>query len=279
MLYLICAFVGSSMLGIVMRLSQGKIRAKTSMLAVNYITCIIASYFYLGDNGIFPRVSGSGLCLTLGVINGVLFVVSLMLTQHNVKVNGVVLPAMFSKIGDLLIPFVASVLLFGEHPGVLQIIGAVLAVFAIIRMNYDPQKGENRSAVWLLVLFALDGIVGFMSKLYEEVGESTLSPQFLFYTFAVALLCCIAVILRDRERPGWWEVLFGILIGIPNYYSSLFLLKALNSIPAVVAYPIRSVGSIMVSTLAGLFLFREKLEKRHWIAFPAILAAVVLLSI
>ena len=118
-----------------------------------------------------------------------------------------------------------------------------------------------------------------MSKVFEEVGDPALSEQFLLYTFAAALVLCAALMLRRKQRPGKWEVLFGLLIGIPNYFSARFLLRSLESLPAVIAYPTFSVGTILVITATGLGLFRERLSRRQWLAVAIILLALVLLNI
>ena len=102
---------------------------------------------------------------------------------------------------------------------------------------------------------------------------------FLFFTFATALVLCFALMLTKGQRIGKWEVFFGFLVGIPNFYSSRFLLRALGSLSAVVVYPVYSVGTILVVTLTGLMLFREQLSKRQWAALAMILAALVLLNL
>ena len=47
----------------------------------------------------------------------------------------------------------------------------------------------------------------------------------------------------------------------------------------MVAYPVYSVGGILLVTLAGVLLFRERLGKRRWVALGLILAALVLLNV
>ena len=56
------------------------------------------------------------------------------------------------------------------------------------------------------------------------------------------------------------------------------MLLSLSEIPAVVAYPTYSVGTIVAVTLAGLLLFKEKLSKRQLTALTIILAALVMLN-
>lgn len=279
MLYLMISMVGSSMISIVMRLSQSKIHAKTSMLAMNYVTCMFCASMFTGVGNLFPRADGADFTLTLGVINGAVYVASLMLTQYNVRKNGVVLPSVFSKIGALLVPMAVAIMFFSERPGVPQIVGAALAIAAIIVMNFEGKRDEVGSMASLLMLFAIDGVVGTTAKIYGELGSGDLFSHFLLYTFGTAFFLCAAITLFNREKPGLWEVLFGIMLGVPNYFSSHFLLLALKQVPAIIAYPVRSVGSILVIALTGVLLFREKLRKTQWIAIAAIIAAVALLNL
>ena len=74
-------------------------------------------------------------------------------------------------------------------------------------------------------------------------------------------------------------MLFGLGVGIPNFFASKFLLLALSSVPAIIAYPTRGVGTILLLSLAGIFLFKERLKKQQWVGIGAIIIAVILLNI
>jgi len=278
MLFLILAILGGSMLAIMMRLSEGRVRSKTSMLAVNYITCMLLCGIYMGFDLSLHTV-GSGLTIGLGMITGVFYVVALIVMQTNIRKNGVILPSVFSRLGGLLVPLFTAICFFGEKPTVLQIIGAVIAGLAIVAINAGGSRSAVTSIGSLLCLLLLDGCATTMSTVYEKLGSSALSTQFLFYTFGTALLICLVLILKNKESFGWSEALFGLGIGIPNFYASRCLLQALETVPAVIAYPTRGVASIVVVTLAGILFFRERLQKRQWAAMAAILVAVVFLNI
>ena len=75
------------------------------------------------------------------------------------------------------------------------------------------------------------------------------------------------------------DLLFGLLIGAPNYFSSRFLLLSLNDVPAVIAYPTYSVGTIVLIALLGVWLFHERLSRRQTLAMGMILAALALLNL
>lgn len=279
MIYLLLAILCSSMVQIVMRLSTDKVKGNMSMLAVNYTTCMLIAAAYTGFGNLLPQAEGLGTAVGLGFLQGLLYLLAFILLQFNDRRNGVVLSASFMKLG-LLVPIGVSIFVFGEQPGVFHITGFIIAVFAIILINYDPHKATAPgSKLGLIALLLVGGIGDVMAKLFQEWGNPGLSAQFLLYTFAGALVLSLILMVWKKERPGRAELLFGILVAIPNYFSSKFLLAALAELDAVITYPCYNVGTIMVATLAGIWLFKERLQKHQWIAIAAILAALILLNL
>lgn len=283
MFFLLLSVLCNAMLSIVMRLSEGRIKARVSMLSANYLTCMIISAFYVGFGNLFPSSSeGFETTLLMGMINGAFYVSGLMLIQYNIRKNGVVLSSVFSKMGALLVPLALAVTVFAEVPTAAQIVGAVLAVVSIVVINYEKGNGEKKgfdgAKTMLLVLLLSEGVASSMSKIFDEANTG-FPGNFLFYTFGTAFLITLAILLARKERPGWKELLFGIGIGVPNFFASRTLLLALEEIPAVIVYPTIGVACIVVVMLAGVFLFKERLKVHQWCAIAAILAAVALLNI
>lgn len=277
MLYLVLAILSSAMVSIFMRLSSDRVSGNISMLAVNYLTCLAISLMYTGTNSVIPEHPAFLQTLGMGAVHGFLYLFGFVMLQMSVKQNGVVLSSIFMKLG-LLVPMLVSVLIFGERPVVTQIIGFVIAIAAIVLINVEGNSASVKFRFGLLLLLLGGGCADTMSKVFEEVGESALESQFLLYTFLTAWLLCVVLMLQKKQRPGCPEFLFGCAVGIPNFFSAKFLLKALESVPAVIAYPTYSVATILVVTLVGVLAFRERLEKRHWIAVGAILVALIMLN-
>lgn len=277
MLNLVLAIAGSAMVSIVMRLSSNRVKANVGMLAANYLTCLILAGSFCGGR-FFPDSAALPRTLALGSIHGFLYLLSFVMFQYSVKKNGVVLPAIFMKLG-LLVPMVVSVLLFGEMPSAVQAVGFLIAVAGIILVNFEKRDAGARPTAGLLLLLLSGGAADAMSKVFEQMGDSSLAPQFLLYTFMAALVLCLGLMIFKKQRPGRPELLYGFLIGIPNFFSARFLLAALNTVPAVIAYPTYSVATILAVTMAGIGLFRERLNRRQWLAIGVILVALVLLNI
>ena len=278
MFYLILAIASSATIAVIMRLSSRFVKGNITMLAVNYLTCLLLGAWYAGFP-LFPVQSADfPMTLGMGAVNGVLYLAGFVLLQYNTRKYGVVLSSVFMKLG-LLVPMVLSIFLFREMPTGMQWIGFVLAVGAILLINYE--KGTSFSGIKLpLVLMLLAGGCGdAMAKVFEMYGPGNYGDLFLFYTFVSAFLLCIALILRKKERPDPYALMFGALVGIPNFFSAKFLLMSLGRLPAVIVYPSYSVATILVVTLAGTCLFRERLCKSQWTALTVILAALILLNI
>ena len=278
MLYLLLAIVSSAMIAIVMRISARKVTGKISMLAVNYLCCLLLAAGYAGFQ-LFPvRSPGFSVALGMGAVNGVLYLLSFMLLQYNTGKNGVVLSSVFMKLG-LLVPIVLSVFLFGEIPTALQGAGFVLAIGAILLINYQKGMSLSTFKLSLVLMLLLGGCGDAMSKVFAVYGPAAYGDQFLFYTFVSAFLLCVGLVIRKKERPDKYALLFGVLVGIPNFFSAKFLLMALGQLPAVIVYPTFSVATILVVTVVGVCLFRERLRKAQWIALAIILAALTLLNV
>lgn len=276
MFYLILAFCSSAAVSIVMRFSDRRVSNSLGMLAVNYVACTALAALEC-RNGLLPMVSGLGSTLAMGCLNGVFYLSGFVLFQRSVRRSGVVLSATFMKL-SLLVTMLISVVFFGEQPAMIHWLGFLLAVGAIVLINYDG-SGMGGFQPALLVLLVMGGLCDGMSKVYEELGTASLSPQFLFYTFLVAMVLCAALAWRKQQLPGKWEWIYGLAIGIPNFYSARFMLNALNTVPGVIAYPVYSVAGILMVTLAGLILFREKLSRRQWLALGIILVALIMLNV
>lgn len=277
MILLLLAILSSAAISVIMRLSADKVGGNLSMLAMNYLVCLTLGAGYADLAIITPNVPGFPVSLGLGLFNGVLFLVSFMLLQYSTRKNGIVLSSVFMKLG-LLVPIALSVFLFREYPTWLQLVGFLVAVAAIVVINLKKDNQEKHMGVGLLLLLLTGGSADAMAKVFEEVGPAALSDQFLFYTFASAFVLCVVLVVIKKQWPTKKALLFGAVIGVPNFFSTKFLLGALTELPAVVVYPTFSVATILVVTLVGVLVFREKLSKRQWAAVAAILAALVMLN-
>lgn len=282
MVYLILAVLASSAVAIIMRLGEKHVKNSFAMFMANYIVCSLIAFLLVEDKALFAPREGLSFALLLGLGSGCLYLISLALMKLNISRSGVMLTSVFMKLG-VLVPAMIAIVFFRESPSALQIIGFVLAVAAILLIYLEP-KGEGKAAsgkasVFLLILLFVGGLTESMANIFDKLGSPALKDHFLLFNFFTAFLLSLGVTLIRRQKVSWKDIAFGAAIGVPNYFATRFLLLSLGSIPAVVVYPIYNVGAIVLISLAGLLLFKEKLSARKLMGMVIIIAALVLLNL
>ena len=279
MLFLILAVLASSVLAIVLKyLGSGY---GYGVYFFNYVTCAVLAFVTMEKKSLW---NGDPLPLWLGAVSGFLYLAALIVYAHSIRKNGAVLSSVFTRLG-VLVPIFVSVVLFGERPTPLQGLGILVAVLAAVVMNGLPKKGQDQGVtpgvaiVPLLLALLFNGASDSMSKIFTQLGSRQDDGLFVFYIFLFAGIFTLILLLREKQKPTRRDVLLGILVGVPNFFSSRLLLAALTELPAFLVYPSYSVGAILVISAASFILFRERLNRRQLGAVGMILGALVLLNL
>lgn len=284
MLYLLLAIVSSTLITLFMRLGEGKIRNNMAMFTVNYLICVVMSRISMGKMDLFTNAEGIRVAVGLGLFSGIMYLVSFVFMQWNMRKNGVVLTSTFTKLG-VLVPTIMAIVVFREQPKLMQTLGIILAIAAIIIIHFDKENDGAAKAVggsfkiWLLLQLLVSGFTDSLANIYDKAGSAALKDHYLFYTFLAALALAVIMTFQKKVKVSMWDLIFGFIIGIPNYFSASFLLLALQSVPAIITYPVYSVGTIVAITAGSVVLFKEQISSRKRVALLIVMLALVLLNI
>lgn len=288
MIYLILAIASSSLISIFMRLSENHIKNEMGMFMASYALCAALAVGFMDKSApqLLLGTHDQHLTVILGIITGAFFLGGFLFLKYNMKYNGIVLSSTFIKLG-VLIPTIMAIVVFGEVLSVLQIVGIAIAIVAIIIINFEKEPhgsnsiGESKNGnkkILLLVLLLLGGLGDSMSNIFEKLGPDSGKDGFLLLTFFTAFVITIAIVILGKKKLCKADILFGLLVGVPNYFSARFLLASLGSLEAVIVYPTYSVGTMVVVTIVGVIAFREKISKQKGLALGLIAVAIALLN-
>ena len=280
MFYLLMAIICSTMITLVMRIGEGKIRNNMGMFMTNYAICVLVSRISMGEMNLFTKTEGIGFSMALGLCTGIMFLACFVFMQWNMKKNGVVMTSTFTKLG-VLVPTLMAILIFGEIPQLIQVLGIIIALAAILIIHFDKENDvvqNGNMKKWLIVQLLMSGFTDSLVNIYDKTGNLILKDHYLFYTFLTAFILALVMGVRKKEKFCKWDVLFGVLIGVPNYFSSSFMLLALRSVPAIIAYPVCNVGTIVTISVASMLLFKEKISNCKKIGLLFVMVALVLLN-
>jgi len=302
MIYLLLGILCSSSIALIFKHTETQNLNRYGITSVNYIAASLVSLFMMlkvksvhyslnlpeafsqfGD--IISKTSdqlgysGSTLwAIALGILTGACFYYSFIYYQKSVRECGATLSGMFGKLG-ILIPMIVSVVLWRELPTGFQTLGIILSMLSIIMVNYDSSNSNFKWQSTLVLLFLFGGLAEFSNKLFQKYAITDYKSLFLFVIFAIAFLVSLSSTIRHGKRINFKDIFWGFLVGIPNLFSSFFLIMALDHLPTTVVFPVYSAGSIIVILLGSTLLYKEAIRKKDWIAICTTIVALILINV
>ena len=290
MIYLILAVISSASIALVFKALGSLDGNRFGVIIGNYLTCILISLIMTG--GPAAIVNAAPVTYLCGAIGGILFVLGLVFMQSSVAANGATLTSAFGKLG-VMVPLAFSFLIFREQPEIIQVVGILIALAALVLIN-SPDKDtpaeapsgsevKTYSFALLILTFLGNGLSDSMSKVFEQAGPRSDDKVFISIIFCVAAVISAFLAYREYRITGCpirpKELLAGVAVGVPNYFCSYFLLASVTRLPSFLVYPIFSTGTIVVVMLVSTLLFKERPTKKQMAGIGMILLALVLLNL
>lgn len=163
-------------------------------------------------------------------------------------------------------------------------LGILLALLAFY-LTFKKNKRERvilKYAFIPLFLFLAVGIFHSMLKVAEHFYIGKDLVVFLATAFGFALLFGMIVLLflmvAKKMIFQIKNVVAGVILGLLNWYSTFYFLKGLNTFQVSVFVPVFNVGVVVLSSIVGLILFKEKLGIQNRIGIIIAIVAIVLIA-
>jgi drug/metabolite transporter (DMT)-like permease len=281
---------------------------RTALLTVNYAAAVGVAVLLIGVGGraVEGKLGFSPTLLVLGMGTGALLIAGFFLLAYATDVAGMSLAIGVMRV-SVLIPFLASWLVWKEVPSAAQGGGMVLAAaafFLIARKEHRPEPvpvaaGPDREAGvvpeavsdvdWhafgvLALTFCMGGAVDLSMKTFEEgFGASHSRVLFLLLAFGVAFLIGAVMVgargLREGKWPGGRTVGWGLLLGVVNYGSLEFLLRAVAVLPGPFVFPANNIAIMVLAAVLGVYLWDEYLSRANRFGIGLAVVALILLKL
>jgi len=284
MTYTVACIFSTVVLGFLFKQFAEKDVRISKIILINYLICALIGILQMGLDVFDFTQFGSG--LTAFVI-GILFVAGFNAFGNAVALNGIYLATVIQKLSVGLTVVVA--LLIGEKPNVYQWVGFILSLVAIVVIFYRKNKDnsihkKDFGRVYLLATLILSAIIEIGFLFIHKNGNHNPSFEWIFTT-RVFISAFIASMIYNwvsipNKKINSEEITGGILLGIPNFFSILFLNKALGSgMQGSVFYPILNCSVILLSSVIGAWMFRERFSKQKIIGLLLALASILLVGL
>ncbi len=280
MTYLLLSVLCSVSIALILKYNDTKSGNAILLLTGNYfaatITTLILSFSDLNFDISLPL-------LALGALLAVFFVGSFFAFTKAVTAAGTALATVSSRL-SVFLPALLSIFLYNEEPTPLHIVGYVLT-FATLWLFYkslktDKSKSLNMSDFMYLFLLLIGiGVSDFGMKIFEEEFAGASKSMFLFSIFGFSFLYTLGISIIKKIKADKQTVLRGMILGVPNIFSSFFLIGALEVLEGYKTFPLVNIGVIVLTGIAARIFFKEKLNNYGLLSIASGIAAIVLMNI
>ncbi len=287
MIYLLLSVASSTLLFVIFKLFK-KYKINTlQAIVVNYITaCATGVLNYNSPVNINYIINSDWFygALILGFLFISVFNLMALTAQH----NGLSVASVSSKM-SVIIPVIFGIYAYKEGAGLQKVIGILIALIAVYLTSIkttSSQKGLSKNLAFPFLLFFGSGIIDTAIKYLETTYVSKNGiPIFsaTIFSFAATIGITILVIkaIKKQFHFNYKNIIGGIGLGIVNYYSIYYLLKALqyNGFESSTLFTVNNVAIVMASTLLGVLLFKEKISKVNWIGVALAIISIIMVTL
>lgn len=256
-------------------------------IVINYLVAASCGYlFYQGDVSILDIWNLDwflpAVCL------GVLFISIFNLMALTAQKAGLSVVSVATKM-SVAIPIAFGLFYYNENAHILKLIGiflAFVAVYLTAVRKHTLDKIKNYS-LWLpMGVFLGSGVIDTSIKFLEDsyVSEDQV-PVFSATIFATAAVIGLVIFIIQKLQGTLQlkskNIVGGIVLGIPNYFSIYFLVLALRTpnLDSSSIFTLNNIAIVVLSTLVGILFFKERLSYRNWIGVSVAIVSIVLIAI
>ncbi len=212
------------------------------------------------------------------------FITFFNVNAYTIQKVGMVITSIFQKL-SLIFPVILGILVYQESTSNQKYAGILLTILAIILINIKPKSDGDASWkkywFWPFLVFFGSGLIE-VTLFYVEQSGKLQSAGIDFVT----LLFCMAgfwgllfLMIRGQLSFKKQDVIAGILLGIPNFFTIYLLIKGLElGWEGSVLFPLNNLGVIVLTTIIGVSFFKEKMSPINYLGIIFSLIAVWLIS-
>lgn len=285
MIYLLLSIIFNAVLFVIIKLfAKYKIDALQA-LVVNYLTAFSVGLFFLPATQTFNNIIEES-WFPGSLILGFVFISTFYVTTITSQQNGLSVASVASKM-SVIIPIISGILLFDETFGLIKTTGILLALVAVYftskKETGDIQRASNLILPALVFIGAgtIDSSLKYLQTYYVASEKVTLFSSITFLcAFAVGVLLIAVQLLRKKIKLRARNIVGGIILGLPNYFSLYYLVKMLEAkaFQSATLFTIHNIAIVLISTIVGLLFFKERISKRNAFGIALAIFAIVLVT-
>lgn len=285
MIYLILSIFFNSVLFVIIKLFAKYNIDALQALVINYLVAFLVGLFFL-DNHFVPAEIISYDWFKGSLFLGFVFISTFYSTTITSQRNGLSVASVASKM-SVIIPITLGVILYDETLNFIKIIGIILALVAVY-FTSKKETGEIKKVDGLLfpvLVFlgagTIDSSLKYLQTFHVPANQIGLFSSITFFcAFSVGILTILFLCIIGKIQFSSRNILGGITLGLPNYFSLYFLVRMLESkvFESATLFTIHNIAIVIVSTFIGILFFKERISMRNAFGIGLALFALYLVT-
>lgn len=286
MIYLLLSITASTLIFIVFKLlAKFNINSLHTIVINYFVACLFGIWSYDAPLNVDNILQSEWLFGAIGL--AFLFIAIFNVMALTAQRNGLSVVSVASKM-SVIIPVIFGIYVYNESVGAQKIIGILLALVAVYLTSVRPKTTSNlNKGLWLpILLFFGSGTIDTSIKYIEttyvpENGIPIFSATIFAFAFLIGSSLLIIKSFKAPIKLPLKTFVAGGVLGIVNYYSMYYLLKALNheSLESSTLFTVNNVAIVMISTVLGLLVFKESISKTNWFGIVLAIVSIVLVTL
>jgi len=286
LIYLLLSILSSSIIFVVFKLFKRFEVNTLQAIIVNYFIACLVGYFGFVEEVTISEIPAKPWFLGTLVL-GLLFIIVFNLAAITTQRSGLSVVSVATKM-SVAIPVLFGILYFEESTGILKIFGIILALVAVYLSSIKAKTGiaiKKKNLIYPILVFLGSGIIDTLIKFIEsgyvnKTDVALFSSTIFSVAGSIGILVLIFQGLTGQLKITGRNIIGGIALGIPNFFSIYFLVMALrnNGFESSTIFTINNVAIVLVSTLLGIVLFKEKLITKNWIGILLAIISILLVA-
>lgn len=281
LLSIFCATINNLLLH---RFANRGLDSMGDVLLFNALTSAVWIILLGGAGALRDSIQLSAGSLFWGAVYGCVIALFLLGKMQAMAVGPVSLTS-FIGCSSLLISTAFGVFILNESASVIQSVGVILlcgALFLII----SPKTADAKPSwkYWCALFYFGSAATGIIFKLHQRSDAAAQVDEMLLISAVTSalMLCAAAVIMtrRDGRLPKVPSGALGyaVMCGAVGCIYNRLNITLTGTLPSVVFFPLFNGSVIVLSTLAGVILFGERLNRKQIYGILLGTAALMLAS-
>lgn len=274
MTYLLASIISSTLILVLFRWMQDSPAVTRHTIVVSYLASVLAGATLFDVDW---SLTASG-WFWPAALEGIGFYIVFRMIALTTQRAGMAVASIATKM-SVVIPTSMGILALGESVSALKISGLLFGAVSVFLLVGWRFKVSN----WLLPLlvFFCTGLIDASFKLFQIWGLTDEQfPGFVITVFGFAFIAsAIHHIVLPDKGINKISAASGVALGLANLGTVYFLLKALAQ-PAwesSIVYPLNNFGIVLLSTVAAVVVFKERLQLPTVFSLVCALLSIALL--